>query len=49
MKNRKEMKLRMCPELHKRLKAEADAQQLPMNWLVNRAIEEYLKEVTPRG
>lgn len=40
----KDIRVRIKPALHARLKAEAVAQDRSMNWLITRAIEEMLNK-----
>jgi predicted transcriptional regulator len=46
-KNRITTAIRFDPELHARLKAAADERDLPLNWLVNRAVAEFLDNLIP--
>ena len=45
--DRKQIVVRFPPELHARLKEAAEEREVSMNWLVNRAIEEYLDALIP--
>jgi len=38
------MALRLPPDLHARLKSEADGRDVSVNWLITRAIERYLDD-----
>jgi predicted HicB family RNase H-like nuclease len=40
--------IRWPPELHARLKAEAEDRDLSINWLVVRACEEFLDHLLPK-
>lgn len=39
--------VRIKEELHDRLLVAAEERDLPMNWLINKAIEEYLDRLLP--
>ena len=39
--------VRMPPELHERLVAEAEDREVSANWMMNRAIEEFLDRLIP--
>lgn len=39
--------IRFRPELHERLVAESESRDLSINWLVNRAVEEFLDRLLP--
>lgn len=39
--------IRLKPELHQRVKAEAAARDLSVNYLVNRALEQFLDKLIP--
>lgn len=39
--------IRFSPELHELLAAEAEARDVSMNWLVNKAVEDYLARLIP--
>ena len=42
-KNRIETKVRMCSELREAVKVEAERQDRSINWIVCKAIEEFVK------
>lgn len=39
--------IRFRPDLHERLKKAADERDLSINWLVNRAVEQFLDRLIP--
>lgn len=39
--------IRFRPDLHARLQAEAEARDVSINFLVNRAVEDFLKHLLP--
>ena len=44
---RQQILLRMDPALHQRLKDAAEDRELSMNWLIVRAVEEFLDHLIP--
>ena len=44
---RQQILLRMDPALHQRLKGAAEDRELSMNWLIVRAVEEFLDHLIP--
>lgn len=47
MADRQQVCVRFPPELHDRLAAEAEAREVSMNWLVTRAVTQFLDRLIP--
>lgn len=47
MDSRTSTAVRFPPELHKRLEVAADERDVSLNWVVNRACEEFLERLIP--
>lgn len=45
--DRDHMTIRLTPELHERLRDAADDRELSVNWMVTRAIEDFLDRLIP--
>jgi predicted transcriptional regulator len=46
-KQRKGTAIRFPSDIHERLQIEADARDVSINWLVNRAVADYLPRLIP--